>query len=138
MLLLAAALAILPPVPGAINPNVTQANLATTICQRGWTATVRPPLYFMLRIKGQLMRAAGLTDFHAVELDHLVPLELGGSPDSPANLWLEPWAGRWGAHTKDRLENALHRLVCAGTITLAQAQHEIATDWMASYRLRVH
>jgi hypothetical protein len=31
------------PPPGVINPNVTQSNIAQTICRPGWTATVRPP-----------------------------------------------------------------------------------------------
>jgi hypothetical protein len=58
---------------------------------------------------------------------------LGGDPLDAANLWLEPRAGRCGAAIKDRLENALHGLVCAGELSLAAAQHEIATDWVASY-----
>src|SRR5579871_4859124 len=28
--------------PGALNPQVTQATIAQTICRAGWTATVRP------------------------------------------------------------------------------------------------
>ncbi len=35
---------------------------------------------------------------------------------------------------KDALENKLHKLACAGTITLEQAQKEIASDWIAAYR----
>ena len=34
-----------------------------------------------------------------------------------------------GAESKDVVENRLHREVCAGTVTLTDAQHEIATDW---------
>src|SRR4029079_19325964 len=55
------------------------------------------------------------------EVDHLVSLELGGS-NAIANLWPEPYAGRWGARTKDVLEDRLHDLVCAGTIRLRYAQ----------------
>lgn len=29
--------------PGAIDPRVTQSNIRSTICRRGYTATVRPP-----------------------------------------------------------------------------------------------
>ena len=59
---------------------------------------------------------------------HLVPLELGGSPASPRNLWPEPHhvAGGWGSYRKDRLENRLNHLVCRGRITLAVARHAIA------------
>lgn len=70
------------------------------------------------------------------EEDHLVPLDLGGSPDDPRNLWPEPrQADGWcGADRKDELEAELARQVCAGRVPLAEAQREIATDWIAAYR----
>ena len=70
------------------------------------------------------------------EEDHLISLELGGSPSSPRNLWPEPHhvIGGWGSYTKDKLENRLHSMVCHGQISLAEAQHEIATDWIAAYK----
>jgi hypothetical protein len=67
------------------------------------------------------------------EVDHLISLELGGS-NAIRNLWPEPYAGRWGARTKDVLENRLHDLVCAGELALASAQHQEATDWVTAYR----
>lgn len=124
--------------PGTLNFAVTQDNIATTICRPGWTATVRPPLDYTERVKHQLFAASHLPGtIRDYELDHLVPLELGGAPSDPRNLWLEKWDGQWGAHTKDRLENALHRAVCAGAITLGQAQTAIVFDWKATYTLLV-
>ena len=35
---------------------------------------------------------------------------------------------------KDELEVVLPQLVCAGTLTLRQAQDAIATDWHQAYR----
>ena len=67
------------------------------------------------------------------EVDHLISLELGGS-NAIRNLWPEPYAGRWGARTKDVLENRLHDLVCAHRLSLGSAQHQEATDWVAAYR----
>jgi hypothetical protein len=67
------------------------------------------------------------------EVDHLVSLELGGS-NANTNLWPEPYAGRWGARTKDTLENDLHALVCSGALTLHRAQHIEATNWVAAYQ----
>ena len=67
------------------------------------------------------------------ELDHLVSLELGGT-NARANLW--PQAAGAGAQRKDRLENALHDEVCAGTLGLRRAQRLIAGDWVAAYRVR--
>jgi hypothetical protein len=70
---------------------------------------------------------------YAHEVDHLVSLELGGS-NAIANLWPEPYAGRWGAHTKDALENRLHDLVCSGAIRLRYAQRIEARNWVSAYR----
>jgi hypothetical protein len=73
---------------------------------------------------------------HTAEYDHLIPLELGGDPNDPANLWVEP-NDRPGAastyNTKDKLENALHRRVCSREMTLATARRAIATNWVAAY-----
>jgi hypothetical protein len=67
------------------------------------------------------------------EIDHLVPLELGGA-DTMANLWPECSAGYagWqgaGFRDKDHFENYLRRQVCSGNLSLSEAQFEIATDW---------
>ena len=62
------------------------------------------------------------------EEDHLVSLELGGSPASPANRW--PGAhndGRFGSHVKGRIEDRLLAQVCRRMISLSNVQHEIAT-----------
>jgi hypothetical protein len=67
------------------------------------------------------------------ELDHLIPLELGGD-NSDANLWPEPASPVPGFHQKDGLENRMHDLVCSGQLALGQAQQEIASDWYAAYR----
>ena len=29
--------------PGVLNPDITQQNIAATICKHGWTKTIRPP-----------------------------------------------------------------------------------------------
>jgi hypothetical protein len=59
------------------------------------------------------------------ELDHLVPLELGGANDA-ANLW--PEAGPV-PNPKDSVEGVLNSAVCDGRISLASAQRAIARDW---------
>ena len=78
---------------------------------------------------GMVPRAYGRT----IEIDHIVSLELGGSNDI-ANLYPEPGSGTASYHVKDRLENRLHRLVCAGTISLHAAQHGIARNWLTLYK----
>ena len=124
--------------PGAINPHVNQSNINTTICVRGWTRTVRPPEYYTERLKWSQIHAYGYEDrrLRNYEEDHLIPLELGGSPTSPQNLWPEPHhvPGGWGSRRKDRLENRLRELVCRGELPLNIARRAIATNWVAAYR----
>jgi hypothetical protein len=66
----------------------------------------------------------------AFEVDHLIPLELGGS-NALGNLWPEAAVPPPGFHQKDLVENFLHRLVCSRAMSLEDAQREIAMDWTA-------
>jgi hypothetical protein len=81
---------------GAVNPSITQANIAQTICISGWTATVRPAVSYTNQVKHNLLQEKGLPDSDAgkFELDHYIPLALGGDPRSIDNLWLQPWGRR--------------------------------------------
>ena len=140
-----------------LHPGVVDANRdSAELCAAGFTTkSIRPPVSYTDRLKvlelgdggtitapdGTIYMVAGehlpgaVSDY---ELDHLVSLELGGDPNDPKNLWLEPWerkgnpplapAGQ-GAESKDVVENRLHREVCNGALTLAQAQQEIMTNW---------
>ncbi len=124
--------------PGALNPSVRQSDIYRTICVRGWTRRVRPPERYTERLKRRQIREYGYRDrwLRDYEEDHLIPLELGGSPASPANLWPEPHhaPGGWGSYAKDRLENRLNHLVCRGRLSLASARRIIAANWVAAYR----
>lgn len=123
--------------PGAVDPAITQASIGKTICNHHWsTRYIRPPEDYTYKLKRYQLRAWHYRDRRTrdYEEDHLISLELGGAPSSPRNLWPEHWRGRCGAHTKDRVENALHRAVCEGRISLRQAQHDIASNWIEAYR----
>lgn len=124
--------------PGAIDPGVTQRNIRNTICRRGYTVTVRPPFEYTNAMKHRLMRRYGVTgSIHDYELDHLIPLELGGCPKCETNLWPEPRNVFPSAGEKDEVESYLHDEVCSGAMPLAEAQQQIATDWYAVYK-RIH
>ena len=114
--------------PGAVDPAVTQANIATTICNSGYTAKVRPPASATDRLKKQMYQAYGIASGTVSELDHLVSLELGGANDA-ANLWPEVGSV---PNPKDKVENDLHRAVCAKKVTLAAAQQAIAANWQTA------
>jgi hypothetical protein len=68
-----------------------------------------------------------------IEIDHIVPLELGGSNDV-SNLFPEPGSGPASYHVKDRLENRLRDLVCGDRISLVSARRGIAGNWEHQYR----
>lgn len=116
--------------PGALNLDVTQATIGHTICVHGWTAAIRPPAAYTTALKRRQMRDYGQTGpLSGYEEDHLVPLELGGDPKDPRNLWPEPRTGTHPAGEKDRAENAGRAAVCSGRTTLADAQRTILADW---------
>jgi hypothetical protein len=106
--------------PGLLNPDVTQATLAATICKSGWTRTIRPPTSYTNELKRKQMReyrrAGDLVDYQE---DHLISLELGGHPTDPRNLWPQPYPR---ASEVDRTENELKDAVCSGDLSLADAQ----------------
>ena len=124
--------------PGATNPRVRAQNIHSTICVAGYSASVRPSESYTERLKFfQLDHGYNVganTQASNYEEDHLIPLEVGGSPTSVKNLWPEPRDVRWGAALKDRLENVLHRLVCAGRVSLVSAQRVFSTNWIDGYR----
>ena len=112
--------------PGAVDPAVTQADIGTTICTAGYTERIRPPESQTEDFKfSQAYPAYGIASGTTSELDHLVPLELGGANDA-ANLW--PEAGSL-PNPKDAVEDALRTAVCDGEVRLARAQRAIARDW---------
>lgn len=123
--------------PGAVADLTTQ-----EICERRWgrdarnvTAAMKREVFRRYGLSGN-SDAACTPDAHGrrCEVDHLISRELGGA-DVIANLWPQPYGGApWNAVRKDRIENRLHKEVCAGRITLDEAQREIATDYRVPYR----
>jgi len=108
--------------PGVLNPAVTQATIRSTICRSGFTRTIRPPVRYTNDLKRKGLRAYRLRGPpSAYQEDHLISLELGGSPDDPRNLWPEPYPR---ASVVDRIENELNAKICRGELTLEQAQRE--------------
>ncbi|MFJ1811225.1 MULTISPECIES: hypothetical protein [unclassified Streptomyces] len=122
--------------PGAISPAVTQANLKSTICRKGgYTSGVRPSTYVTGKEKKLNAASYGFAgNMSDAEYDHLISLQLGGDPNDYRNLWVEPAdpnhkKGGGVNNLKDPVETKLHTAVCAGKVTLTQAQQAIVTDW---------
>jgi hypothetical protein len=114
--------------PGATYYKVTQSNIHSTICVAGWTSTVRPSEGYTqgLKVKQIALYGYAVTGTYNYEVDHLIPLELGGAPYSPRNLWPERGAI---PNPKDSVENALNNAVCDGSVSLRAAQHAMANNW---------
>jgi hypothetical protein len=123
--------------PGAVDPRVTQQNLHQTVCVPGYSKSVRPPSSDTDRWKRNALRLSGYLDqsISHYEWDHKIPIEVGGSPTSLLNQWLEyryPDDG-WDVALKDKFENEMHRRLCSGQISLSEAQEAFAGDWRAAY-----
>jgi hypothetical protein len=124
--------------PGRRNPAVTPSNSSHTICVSGWTRKIRPHSRETNPIKEEREIAYGIPAphpkrFRVEELDHLIPLALGGAPRAVSNLWPEPADHELGYHRKDRLEVALQKKVCAHKLGLRRAQQAIASNWVTAY-----
>jgi hypothetical protein len=119
--------------PPSISGTVGQRRL---VCDTQWGKDAR---HVTVAMKKQIAAAYHVAWSRRAEyeFDHLVPRELGGADDIK-NIWPQPRAIAgparfWNAHRKDVLENKLHRLVCSGRLSLAEAQGAIAADWISTY-----
>jgi hypothetical protein len=114
-----------------LTPGAVLTTDAATVCQKGYAKTIR---HTSGKLKAEVYREYGIDRKEGhFKVDHLISLELGGD-DVAANLWPQSYDTQpWNAHLKDKLEDRLHALVCAGKLPLGLEQHEIATDWIAAY-----
>ncbi len=124
------------PLPDAgCTPGGVFANAATsTICVPGYTKGVRS---VSTKLRKQLYAAYGISypvPTGTYELDHLIPLAIGGD-NSAANLFPEAAEPKPGFKEKDVVEVYLQEQVCAGKVALGAAQAQVASDWLAVYKL---
>lgn len=117
--------------PGKANPAITTAQL----CPHVSSSLVRPPVAYTNQLKKQQLAVYDYEDSAgdhpqtatSTEEDHLVSRQLGGDLSSPENLWPEPHGS---PNQKDAVEHAAHTAVCNGTLSLADAQQQIASNWI--------
>ncbi|MBB3262004.1 hypothetical protein F4827_006879 [Paraburkholderia bannensis] len=121
--------------PRLLDARVTQESVADTICRPGYADTVAPSFDVAMAQKDRLLSTRGIDaeDGITYALDRHVPIVLGGSPDAQANFDLLPWGGHAGERRKSLLTVRLKRCVCAGRISLAEAQATIAGNWSRQY-----
>jgi hypothetical protein len=109
--------------PGVINPLIKDP------CKVLWGLDHR---HVTEKMKRDVLTSYGIPweQRKLYEVDHRVPRELCGA-DAEGNLWPQLWPS---AHKKDRLENAVHKKLCAGEITLKEAQGVFLGDWTVAYK----
>jgi hypothetical protein len=121
--------------PGMVRPGVTKAELCDKNFRTGRVRNVPDST------KEAVRRFYGMTSKRDLwcnteqgcEIDHLVPLLLGGAND-PQNLFPQAYQGLWNAHHKDRLEVRMKRLVCADQVGLVDAQAIFMENWIDGYK----
>ena len=125
-----------PTTPGATDPAIKQDNIDDTICRPGYARSARPAYLITGPLKRRLMDAEhpgqAMADY---ELDHLIPISIGGAPLDMRDLWLQPRQGQANAGDKNVLAYVLWRLVCTHQVPLATAQRDISRDWTRAYQI---
>ena len=101
--------------------GVVKTTNKATLCVSGYTATVRPSTSYTNALKKKWTPFGHKPQEY--ELDHFIPIELGGDPKSEDNLWLQVWDD---ARKKDVQETLLHREMCAGVYKPEQVQTTIS------------
>ncbi len=122
--------------PGGVNPSVTEQTLRDPDWRTGCVRdceTSETRKHATYAWYGLVSPHDNAGEHQVCELDHLVPLELGGA-DGLGNLW--PQCGPDGAELcrrnfkmKDHVENYLADEVKSGRMPLDSAQRAIAADW---------
>lgn len=136
--LLAATLAFAQDVPRVIpDPALTPGVVASTdqalVCATGAQSYSKQHRQTSAAMKAAVRKAYGMP--RCGEIDHRLPLALGGA-DDVKNLWCQPGAPEpWGYTVKDRLETHVWEMTChQHTMTLAQAQAIfLAPDWRPAF-----
>ncbi len=119
----------------ACSPGAVMTTDVQKICTVGYTKTVRD---VSTATKKKVFAEYDIpySQHSNYEVDHIISLELGGSNDI-SNLFPESYSIKNNARVKDVFENSLHKQVCSGSMTIAEAQKEISTNWLTYYTVKV-
>lgn len=118
------------------DPKVTPGAVRTTseaeLCAKGFTTKKYRHTTHAMKLTAYA-RYGQHWDAAEFEVDHLIPLTIGGADDL-GNLWPQRAEPRPGYHEKDRLEVRLHSLMCKHKISAKEAQSCIRDDWWSCWQ----
>jgi len=119
--------------PGEVRPNCTIEDICPHLkfSRPSMSSKMRSQIYNEYEM-GKYCSQKFPSGSSICEVDHLVAIELCGAT-TVDNLWPQSYVQVMGAHTKDRLENKLHSMVCKGEISLEEAQQDLRY-WLESYK----
>jgi hypothetical protein len=116
--------------PGELDTTVTGPT-TQTVCSRAWVTAatqLQPPPSTLekLLIEYQLPGNAA-----TYALARVVPVEDGGSPTSPQNLYPLPVSGFGGLETQTIVAAQLRDEICSRKMTVAEAAKTLEGDWLS-------
>ncbi|MBY0511538.1 MAG: hypothetical protein K2P94_15470 [Rhodospirillaceae bacterium] len=123
--------------PGYANPKVTADNLQKTVCKAGWALKAQPQGKYLSKITLLQIRNYGVAEKDAAKyvMDFRIPLSVGGHPTDPANLWPQRKDVAWNAVVKNKLETYVQSELCAGHMSLKDAQGVFQKNWIDVFQL---
>ena len=115
-----------------LTPGAVASTDVSVVCTPGYSKSVRHTPRWL---KAKVYRKYGIPrDDGPYEMDHLIPLGIGGA-DVEENLWPESRAATPdNAYDKDRLEFKLYEMVCHHGLDIRVAQRDIAANWVTAYK----
>jgi hypothetical protein len=116
--------------PGQINPTVP-GHTAHTICNRAWLAkasTTQPSTTTKDKLLIEYQLPGSPLIYIAADV---IPVQDGGSPTSPLNLYPLPLGGWGGQQTRTIVADELHNQICSHRTTVARAAQLLESDWLS-------
>jgi hypothetical protein len=116
--------------PGALDRAVI-GRTAQTVCNPTWVASAsraRLPRATQARLVIEYQLPGPLSTY---VIARVVPIEDGGSPTNPRNLYLLPLNGWGGERTQAVVANQLRNQICAHKLTVGEAAKTLEGNWLA-------
>jgi len=116
--------------PGELDVGVV-GHTGQTVCSPAWVAAaseLQPPPATLERLLIEYQLPGSPASYVVARV---VPVEAGGSPISPRNLYPLPLDGYGGQHTRMMVADQLHDEICSHKITVAQAANTLEGDWLS-------